>query len=158
MQPVRIAEEQEVRDEVQRLEIVLGVGQKFVAQPQRVEALDVGNLGAIGPQPRQQPIRIEIGDEDQRCRALGKFCQGAGIEAGAILADLFEALDIDALDGPAGQIVHRGQIGEIALGVIDGDLARARDLVDQLRGQRSSQGMDRRAIEYIAAGLVVECP
>ena len=78
--------------------------------------------------------------------------------AGAVLADLLQALHIDAVDGPARQVVHCGQIREIATRVIDGDAPRPRDRLDQPRRQRGGQGMDRRAVEDIAAGLVIECP
>ncbi len=73
MQPVRVAKEDKVRGEVERIQIRAAIGQAIGRDAHRIEAEYQRAVGQIGLNLRNDALGIECRDKDRARAAVGEF-------------------------------------------------------------------------------------
>ena len=151
-----IAEEGEVGDEIERIEIMLPVGQEIVIEPHVVEADDFGAVRHQVADVAGPPPGVEGGDEDQpgrRCGQVGNRL-GAAPQFGA--ADVGHRLHEDLRHVHARKVVERRKALDHAERIVDRDRSRPLEARHQGLGLCRGERMAHRLVERVAAGDVAE--
>ena len=108
MQFTLIAEEDEIRDEVQRVEIAVGDRQVTGRQTEQIEGRDLRRRRPVRAQSGNMRLTFEIGDQQQAGLGVRQFGQGFGRGSAARGRPTSSiALHIHALDAPDEKIVDQ---------------------------------------------------
>ncbi len=156
MVPVLVAEESEVRGEVEGIKIGVPVGEQLVRQAQHIEAQHLGACRQEVPDMRHETLGIEGGDQHDLRAAVGKVRDRLRREPEHRLADGCDILDKGADQAEPAQSIKLCKAAGETLGIVEREPAIA-DPSEQPRHRARRQGMRDRLVKAVAALDVAEC-